>query len=111
LLADAAAALLDAALDAFEDELLLGAAVLELLAALLLATLLLELLLLETLDAAEELVVVFAYEHQAESLNALPPLNSLLLQVKLPLSVAYTKLPDLPRATLRVPLMLQLLPT
>lgn len=96
-----------------EDTLLLEAAELELLATLLLAllTALLLAALLATLDEADELVVVFAYEHQAESVKALPPLNRLLLQVKLPLSVAYTKLPDLPNATLRVPLMLQLPPT
>ena len=50
-------------------------------------------------------------EHQAESAKALPPVNSDCEQVKLPVSVAYTKTPDLPRATVCVPLMVQVLPT
>jgi len=69
-------------------------------------------LLLED-DAVDELLdeAVGPTEHQAESAKALPPVNSDWEQVKLPVSVAYTKTPDLPRATVCVPVMVQVLPT
>jgi hypothetical protein len=69
-------------------------------------------LLLED-DEVDELLddAVGPTEHQAESAKALPPVNSDWEQVKLPVSVAYTKTPDLPSATVCVPVMVQVLPT
>ncbi len=49
-------------------------------------------------------------EHQAELLKLLDG-NNFVSQVKLPVSVAYTKEPDLPSATVCVPLMVQAPPT
>jgi hypothetical protein len=68
---------------------------------------------LEALLVEEELLDDAAgpTEHQAESEKALPPVNCDWEQVKLPVSVAYTKTPDLPRATVCVPVMVQVLPT
>ena len=63
------------------------------------------------LDELEAALTAGPTEHQAESANALPPENRDCEQVKLPVSVAYTKLPALPRATWCVPLMVQLEPT
>lgn len=96
----------------------------ELLLATLLTVALLEdaallLVLLEELELDEELellleedaVTAGPTEHQAESVNALPPVNSESEQVKLPVSVAYTKVPAFPSATLWVPLIVQTEPT
>ncbi len=81
-------------------------------AAALLLALLDELELAVELDALlEEVVTVGPTEHQAVLVKALPPVNSDRAQVKLPVSVAYTKLPDLPSATEWVPVIVQLDPT
>ncbi len=64
----------------------------------------------ELLELEDEPDAVGPIEHQAELLKLLDG-NSAGSQVKLPVSVAYTKEPDLPRATEWVPLMLQVPPT
>ncbi len=63
---------------------------------------------LEELD--ELLVTSGPTEHQALLVKLLVG-NSVVRQVKLPVSVAYTNEPDLPSATVCVPVMLQVLPT
>jgi len=62
-------------------------------------------------DELDELAVTSGpTEHQALLVKLLAG-NSVVRQVKLPVSVAYTKEPDFPRATEWVPVMLQVLPT
>lgn len=64
---------------------------------------------LELLD--DELLLTTApTEHQAEVVKEFVG-NNESWQVKLPVRLAYTKLPDLPSATLWVPVMLQAAPT
>ena len=63
---------------------------------------------LELLD--EELLTTAPTEHQAEVVKEFVG-NRDSWQVKLPVRLAYTKLPDLPRATLWVPLIAQVSPT
>jgi hypothetical protein len=63
-----------------------------------------------TLEDDDELVAAGPTEHQALLVKLLAG-NSDVAQVKLPVSVAYTNEPDLPRATLCVPLMVQAPPT
>jgi hypothetical protein len=59
----------------------------------------LELLLEEELLLVEPLVVVGAYEHQADVTPEYAPPKFELEQATLLVKVPYTKLPDLPRAT------------
>jgi hypothetical protein len=86
------------------DELLEATLELDLLDEELLATL--ELALLDE----DELVATGPTEHQALVVKLLAGNND-CVQVKLPVSVAYTNEPDLPRATVCVPLMVQAEPT
>ena len=73
---------------------------------------LLEALELEVvLELLEDAVAVGPTEHQAAVVNALPPVNSDCEQVKLPVNVAYTKVPAFPSATLCVPVIAQTEPT
>ncbi len=66
---------------------------------------------LEELEELEELLVTSGpTEHQAPLVKLLVG-NRVVRQVKLPVSVVYTNEPDFPRATVCVPVMLQVLPT
>ena len=66
---------------------------------------------MEELDELEELLVTSGpTEHQAPLVKLLVG-NRVVRQVKLPVSVVYTNEPDFPRATVCVPVMLQVLPT
>lgn len=67
-------------------------------------------LLEELLELEDELLTTAPTEHQAEVVKEFVG-NSDSWQVKFPVRFAYTKLPDLPSATLWVPVMLQALPT
>lgn len=97
--------------EAFEEdaaELLLAAALLALELAALLEAALLEAALLEA-ALLEEALTSGPMEHQAEVVKLLLG-KAEPIQAKLPVLVAYTKLPDLPSATVCVPLIEQLAP-
>jgi hypothetical protein len=67
-------------------------------------------LLLEEDELLELPVVVGAYEHQAEVIPEYAPPKFELEQATLLVKVPNTKLPDLPKATWRVPLKEQVAP-